>query len=138
MSAPLGRPGAREATTDLLVAQHWERFTGWLLDHTRKWPKSARFTLAQRVENLALDVVEGLVVSRYEPRERERSLRQVNLCMERMRFLCRVARDAQVMPTRGFEAAMRGLDEAGRMIHGWRMTIDARRDAGGPAVEQVS
>ena len=138
MSSPLGRPGAREATTDLLVAEHWERFTGWLLDHTRKWPKSARFTLAQRVENLALDVIEGLVVARYEPRERKRSLREVNLGLERMRFLCRIARDARVMPKRGFETAMRGLDETGRMVHGWRTAIGVRRDGGGRAVEQAS
>jgi hypothetical protein len=40
---------------------------GWLLDHCAKWPKSARFTLTQRIENHALDVTEQLVLARYEP-----------------------------------------------------------------------
>jgi hypothetical protein len=50
-----------------LVLAKWEEFTGWLLDHCAKWPKSARFTLTQRIENHALDVTEQLVLARYEP-----------------------------------------------------------------------
>jgi hypothetical protein len=46
---PLDRPAAKEAGPELLVLARWEEFTGWLLDHTGRWPKSARFTLTQRV-----------------------------------------------------------------------------------------
>ena len=67
------RPPAREAGPELLVLANWEEFTGWLLEHTVRWPKSARFTLCQRVQNHALDVIELLVVARYEPKERHRN-----------------------------------------------------------------
>ncbi|MEW6747528.1 MAG: four helix bundle protein [Planctomycetota bacterium] len=122
----LSRPGPREAGADLLVLAHWEEFTGWFLHHTGKWPKSVRFTLTQRLENHAIDIVEMLVVARYEPRVRKRTLRRLNLTLERMRYLLRLAQRASVVPNAAFERAMRGFDETGRMVHGWRETIDRR------------
>jgi len=120
---PSGRPKAREAGPELLLLAKWEEFTGWLLDHTAKWPKSARFTLTQRIENHALDITEILVQARYQPRGRGLRLEDANLRLERMRFLLRLARRAQVESPKGFESALRGIDEAGRMLHGWRTAL---------------
>lgn len=117
------RPPARRAGPDLEVLARWEAFCGWLLNQTGRWPKASRFTLVQRIDNHALDVTELLVVARYEPRRRRRALRNANLLLERMRFLFRIARDSHACPSRGFESAMRGLDETGRMVHGWRKTL---------------
>ncbi len=117
--------GPREAGPELLVLAKWEELTGWLLEHTDRWPKSVRFTLTQRVQNHVLDIVEMLVVARYDRKGRGERLRQVNLLLERLRFLFRLARRARVCAAKGFESAMRGLDETGRMLHGWRKAIDA-------------
>jgi hypothetical protein len=125
------RPPAREAGPELLVLAKWEEFTGWLLEHTSKWPKSARFGLVRRVDDHALDVTELLIVARYEPKERRKTLREVNLRLERMRFLLRIASSRGVMPRSGFETAMRLVDEAGRMVHGWREALAERAEAVG-------
>jgi hypothetical protein len=127
VTVPLDRPPAAQAGPDLLVLQKWETFVGWLLHHTGKWPKAARFTLTQRLDNHALDVTEMLVQARYEPRLRSRLLHDVNLRLERMRFLCRIAKDSRVEHDQGFESTMRGLDECGRMVHGWRVAISDRQ-----------
>ena len=123
------RPAAREAGPELLVLAKWEEFTGWLLEHTARWPKSARFGLVRRVDDHALDVTELLIVARWEPRERRRALREVNLRLERMRFLLRIARSKSIMPSSGFETAMRHVDEAGRMLHGWLEKLEAKEAA---------
>jgi hypothetical protein len=120
VTAPTSRPAARRAGTDLLVLARFEEFTGWLLERTAKWPKSTRFTLTQRIENHALDVVEDLVVARYRPQGRRALLEAVNLRLERMRHLLRLARGAEACPFSVFEASMKAIDEAGRMVHGWR------------------
>jgi hypothetical protein len=135
VSPPIDRPAAEPASADLLVLQKWEEFTGWLLGHTGKWPKSTRFSFVQRLDNHGLDVLELLVAARYEPRQRPSLLRQANLRLERMRFLCRIARARTIMPASGFETAMRGIDECGRMLHGWRVAIGERpaRAAAGEA-----
>ena len=77
--------------------------------------------------NHALDVTEMLVVARYDPRKRRSLLELTNLLLERMRFLFRIARKGNVMPKRGFEVTMRGVDETGRMLYGWRSTLEQRR-----------
>jgi hypothetical protein len=97
-----------------------------LIESTAKWPKSARFSLVQKVDNHALDIVEMLVVARYEPSTRRKTLREINLRLERLRFLLRIARTRNVMPADKFESAMRGVDELGRMLHGWRVAIGER------------
>ena len=129
MTLPSARPPAREAGPELLCLAHWEETAGWLIEHTAKWPKSTRFGLVRRVDDHALEVLELLVVARYERKERARTLRAVNLRLERLRFLLRAARTRNVMPASSFETAMRGVDELGRMVHGWRVAIGDRRAA---------
>jgi hypothetical protein len=114
-----------------LCLQKWEDTTGWLIEHTAKWPKSARFSFVQKVDNQALAILESLVAARYEPGQRRKLLREVNLRLEQLRFLLRMALARQVMPAAGFETAMRGIDELGRMVHGWRVAIGEREAATG-------
>lgn len=131
---PERRP-PRKAPENLLLLEKWEEFTGWLLDHTAKWPKSCRFTLTQRLENHALDVTELLVEARYDREARRSNLVAANLRLERMRHLLRLAQRARIEGRRGFETAMRGIDEAGRMLHGWRSTVAGRAVAARDAQE---
>ncbi len=127
MNSDILRPPSREAPAELLVLQRAEAFAHWLLDRTRRWPKSLRFTLTQRLENHALDLVESLVIARYEPRRRRAVLEGANLALERMRFLLRLAEGASACPPHTLEAAARALDEIGRMMFGWREAIADRR-----------
>ena len=131
MSLPSpGKRPSRQAGPELLVLARWEEFTGWLLAHTGRWPKTARFTLTQRVQNHALDLTEKLVLARYDRGARASLLTEVNLLLERLRFLFRLALQSQAMPKKGFETAMRGLDETGRMLYGWRKSLSAGEGAG--------
>lgn len=127
MTLPTDRPPARQAGPELLVLARFEEFTGILLERTAKWPKSARFTLTQRLENHALDVLEELVLARYRPTGRRARLEGVNLTLERMRHLFRLALSARACPFTVFESSMRALDEVGRMLHGWREALGAPR-----------
>jgi len=101
------------------VFVHRERFLPWLLDHTQRFPKRLRFTLTQRIDNLALDVHERLIEARYT-RERLALLERLNLDLERLRLLLRLARDRQVLSQQAFGFAIEQIDSAGRMLGGWR------------------
>lgn len=129
MSTSIDRPPPRRAAPELIVLARAEDFTTWFLEHTRRWPKSARFTITQRLENLALDVVDDLVVARYERRGRGRRLDRVNLALERMRHLLRIAGRTNISPSKTLDAAMVRLDEIGRILHGWRAVTSGRRPA---------
>lgn len=127
---PGARMPAREAGAELMCLQAWEQHAGWIVEHTAKWPKSARFSLVQRVDNHALAVLELLVVARYEPQQRSAALREANLRLEQLRFLLRIALQRRITTMAGFETALRGIDELGRMVHGWRATLAGREASG--------
>lgn len=97
---------------------HWEAFVGWLLDHTEKFPRRLRFTLTNRIDNLTLDIFEAIVEARYS-RQRIPILERINLALEKLRLLLRLARDRQVLPRRSFEHACKEIEVAGRMVGGW-------------------
>ena len=68
--------------------------------------------------------------------QRRERLREVNLRMGQLSFLLRMTRARHVMPTAGFETAMRGVNELGRIVHGWRVAIGERGAA--TVAEEVS
>lgn len=102
----------------LPLFSHWERTTRDLLGRTQKFPKRVRFTFSTRIDNLALDVYEGLVEARYSPSKMQ-TLRKVNLELEKLRLLLRLSHDEGYLDHRGFEHVARNVDEAGRMVGGW-------------------
>lgn len=123
MNRPSPRPKPRAASDELLVLQRAETLAGELLQRTARWPKSQRHTLTRRIEDHLLDIVDGLVIARYEVDGRLHRLDRVNLLLERTRFLVRLARGSRSCPARHYELASRGLDEVGRMLHGWRKRL---------------
>ena len=103
---------------DLPVFAKWYAFLQWLLPTTEKFPKRVRFTLTDRIDNLALDVAEALVEARYS-RSKRAQLEAINRKLERLRILLRLTHDLAVLPHRQYEFAARSMDEVGRMIGGW-------------------
>ena len=102
----------------------WERLLGDLLDRTTRMPKSVRFTFAQRLDNLALDVVGFLAEARYASGLRkQRPLAEIDLRLVQLRLLLRIAHERRLTDSASYEHLMRGLDEAGRMLGGWRHQV---------------
>jgi hypothetical protein len=90
----------------------------WLAPTLDKFPRSQKFTVGDRIEVLALDVLEALIAATYT-RDRAPHLRQTNLGIEKLRFLLRLAADLRLLDRRRYEHAARTLDETGRLIGGW-------------------
>jgi len=47
----------RQPHEELSISVKWLEFLKWLLPVTEKFPQRARFTFADRINNLALDMV---------------------------------------------------------------------------------
>lgn len=107
------------------------QFTLWLVPTVEKFPKSQRFLLGDRIQNTAIDVLEGLIEATYS-REVVGILTQVNLRLEKLRFFFRAAKDLQFVDLRRYEFAARAIDDIGRLVGGW---IKAGR--GAPAQSSV-
>ena len=103
-----------------VVLVRWEAVLGDLLDRTRCFPKSARFTFATRIDNLALDLLEHLVRARWAPPDQKAvSLHQADLCLALLRVLLRLSYQRRFLSTRGYEHLARELDDVGRQLGGW-------------------
>lgn len=96
----------------------WESVLGEVLDRTARFPKSVRFTFGQRIDGLALDLLQGLVIARYQT-DKGSVLKRASLDLEQLRVLCRVAHGRGYLDSRSFEFLARRYDEAGRMLGGW-------------------
>ena len=109
---------------ELRVLMTWTEFLEWLLMTTEKFPKKVRFTLAGRIDNLALDMVEHLVEAQYT-RQRTGPIRQANLTLDKLRVLLRISHKLTFLPHKQYEHASRKIDEVGRMLGAWGKAGDA-------------
>ncbi|NCG22386.1 MAG: diversity-generating retroelement protein Avd [Rhodobacterales bacterium] len=100
----------------------WEAFTGWLLDHTAKFPRAVRQSLATRIDNLAFDVFEALIEARYDV-ERADALQRAGIGVEKLRLLLRLACERKYLSPRSFEYAIAELAGVGRQLGGWRRSL---------------
>ncbi|MCY4643825.1 MAG: diversity-generating retroelement protein Avd [Bacteriovoracales bacterium] len=96
----------------------WLEFLKWLFPTLDKFPKKSRFTVAIRLQNMALDIVDLLVESKYS-REKIARLKKVNLHLEKMRILLRISHEIKLMPAKSYHFAMKQINEAGMMVGGW-------------------
>ncbi|NOT60535.1 MAG: diversity-generating retroelement protein Avd [Acidobacteria bacterium] len=103
---------------DLPVFVKWMEFLEWLLPTTDKFPRKVRHSFGQRIEELALDVVEDLIEARYH-RDRQAMLRRANLRLEKLRILLRLSHKLRYLPHTSYEHAMKSINETGRMLGGW-------------------
>jgi hypothetical protein len=106
-----------------LEAMH--QFVLWLIPTVDAFPRSQKFLLGDRIESLALDVLERLIEATYS-RSRENTLAQANLGIEKLRYLFRISTELRYLDPRRYEHAARALDEVGRRVGGW---IKAHRAA---------
>jgi four helix bundle protein len=112
-----------EGNADLPIFVKWIDFLKWLLGTTEKFPKKVRFTFADRINNLALDIVEELIEARYS-RQKIVSLRKANLELEKLRVLLRICYESKILPHKAYEHAMYSMNEVGKMLGGWMKQQD--------------
>jgi len=107
-----------EKNRDLPVFVKWLDFLEWLFPVTEHFPKRVRFTFSDRINSLALDVVEDLVEARYA-RNKQEHLKRANLRLEKLRVLLRLSHKMRYLDYKRYEYAMRQINEVGKMLGGW-------------------
>lgn len=105
----------------------WEKVLGDLLDRTQGFPKRLRFVLTQRIENLGIDVLEAVTEACYaRPATKVQRLRDADLALLKLRVLLRLAHQRRCLSNAAHEHLARRIDEAGRMLGGWRKELAQR------------
>ncbi len=107
-------------------------YTLWLLPHIAGFVRQHRFTLGNRLEEGALEILELLIEASYT-KEKFDLLRRANLRLERLRYLVRLAKDLKLLSASQYEFSAKALIVIGREIGGWeRSQQGPERAEGGP------
>lgn len=98
--------------------EEWFKTTDWILDKCDKLPKHTRFTVAGRIANLALDVLELLTEAAYS-KQKIALLNRVNLYLEKLRLLFRLCYERQYVSASQYEFVQTQINSAGKQVGGW-------------------
>ena len=90
----------------------------WLLKQVVKFPRSHRFVLGDRIQNLVLDILELLIEAAYT-RNKTALLKRTGIQLEKLRYLIRISKDLEFLSLRRYEFVANQIDEVGRMVGGW-------------------
>lgn len=111
---------------DYPAYQKWVKITEWVIDTASKYPKSERFTLANRIVNHSLEIAEKLVEAIYA-KDKLDILVSINLYMEKIRFLFRLSVNKKFISIKQYEFICEETYVFGKMIGGWIKNEKSRK-----------
>jgi ribosomal protein L4 len=88
---------------------HWYQTLDWILSTVENFPKNARFSLASRLADIALNTIE-LIIEAIYTKDRRHILDRINLYMEKQRVLFRIAHDRKYISMRQYEYISKAID----------------------------
>lgn len=98
-------------TFDLLV---------YLLPASEKFPKSQRFVLGRRLQEISLGFLDLLLAARKcSARERPGLLRQADVELDRLRYTVRLCHEIEILSQRQYRHAAGLLAEVGKLLGKW-------------------
>ena len=115
------------ANQDLLVIKKGYDFSKWLLQHTGKFPKSYRFSVAAKLENAILDFIEFATVANMR-KDKLPLLKKADEALARLRLLFRLSYEMRFVNLKSYEFGSKQVNELGRLLGGW-----IKRPGAGPA-----
>jgi 23S rRNA-intervening sequence protein len=94
------------------------QFLLWLIPMVEKYPRAQKFTLGDRIEITALDILDSLSKATFT-RSRDQSLADANLGLDRLRLMVRLSQELHLIDLKKYEHAAREIDHVGRLIGAW-------------------
>lgn len=106
------------ANQKFLVIKRGYDFSKWLLQHTGKFPKSYRFSVAAKLENAVLEFVELTSVANVR-KDKLPLLRRADESLVKLRLLFRLSYEMRFINLKSYEYGSKQLVELGKLLGGW-------------------
>ncbi len=98
----------------------------WLVVKLDQFPRARRYTLGQRIEATALQVLEALLLATYAPRgEKMAHLKTANIQLQIVRHLWRIALETQSVAPKPHRFAAEQMVALGQQIGLWTRSQDS-------------
>ena len=93
----------------------------WLIPQTLKFRREHRFTMAKRVQDVALDFQERIIEAALSDKQRQDDhLAQADVVLTKLRLYLRLCKDLQLLSLGQYEHVSRMVVEIGKLLGGWR------------------
>ena len=103
---------------ELIIFKKSYDFSKWLFQHTNKFPKSHRFSIAVKLENGMLNFLRLLTVANHR-RQKLPLMRAADEELLSIRIFLRLSQDLKFISISSYEYAIKQLEEIGRLLGGW-------------------
>lgn len=103
----------------LLVLRKLEEWLDLMQPSLGQFPKAARFTLAQKIENTSLECIDLVITANLDKLRRPEHLLKARVSTERLQLLIRIARSRSFIDLRHYEIYSERLTEISKMLAGW-------------------
>jgi len=103
---------------DLVIYQKHYDLMLYAFPIINKFPKSQRFVLGQQIQNEMVDIAK-LIVEANKRRNKVPTLYQIDVELEKLRLLIRLAKDMKMLAVRQYGLIAERVDEIGRLLGGW-------------------
>ena len=90
----------------------------WMIPKLDKFPRSQKFVLGDKIENLTIDILELLIEAAYS-KNKKTALRSANINLEKLRYLVRLSKDLKLLSLKEYEFSSRSINDIGISIGGW-------------------
>ena len=103
------------------VYKTWHRYR---LD----FPKSARYTLGDKIDHTFVRSLELLYIASYQNKEEKLpTLRGAVRSIDTLKFFLRVAWELRALDTKKYAVLSETMDELGRMVGGWKKGLEKKQ-----------
>ena len=102
----------------LLILKKAIDFAKWLFNHTVKFPKSHRFSVAVKLENLILDFIEAIEIANMR-KNKLPLLISADEKLTHFKTLFRLSYELQFVNLKSYEFGSLQSVELGKMLGGW-------------------
>lgn len=95
-------------------------------------PKGSRYTIGARIENKFLDLLETSYTAYFS--EKDSKTKQISDCifiLDIIKFLISVSWEGKLISNKQYEIVALKLDEVGKMLGGWRKSLEKPRQGRG-------
>ncbi len=94
-------------------------FLLYTLPQIAKFPKNHRYTLGQKIEELAFSVLGLLISANFNQDNKLENLQQANVQLQEIRILVRLCKDLKLIAVDKYENISKMVIEIGKQVGGW-------------------
>lgn len=103
---------------DLIIYQKLYDLMLYAMPIVNRFPKSQRFVLGQQIQNTMIGIA-MLIVQANAERDKKRTLWRIDVELEKLRLLIRLAKDLNMLPVKQYGLLSERVSELGRLLGGW-------------------